>query len=212
MSYEEVVKAYGHPNLGTKNQSDKSFHLFYELAPEKKPVGPARNMYPSGFNVFLRDGKVENWSHNTSNAPRAEKVVGAEKPTLIATLPKMDHASGKFDPVAFVEGITVPNPMQDLNHRDLSDLLSVVAMLATNSTEPAADRNATLSANCDFIKTLANNFPEIAALRENATDGKIPIKALADATHPYTFDGKPFPTKTKKVKPDGTNQPPTVPK
>jgi len=155
MSCEEVIKVYGHPYNKLDTPDSKDLHLFYELAPEKRPVAPTRNMYPSGFNVFLKDGKAECWSHSNSNASRKEKVVGAEKSTLIATLPKVDTASGHFDPVAFVEGITVPNPKQDLNHTDLSDLLSVVVMLASYSTVPPADKNATLNANCDFIKTLA---------------------------------------------------------
>jgi outer membrane protein assembly factor BamE (lipoprotein component of BamABCDE complex) len=125
MGRNEVFKLFGKPYMASDKPHDDNFYLIYQIAPEKRPDNPKREMLPDGFKADFSDGKLSRWSHTYSNAPREEKVVGREEPTLRAILPEIDFSSGDVDFVAYIEGIVVSDPKQSVNKRDLGDLVSI---------------------------------------------------------------------------------------
>lgn len=196
MSHAEVLELLGRPHLGPAKPEDGDFSLTYTIAPEKRPGNPERKMLPNGFKVDFHDRKVSWWSHTYSNAPREEKVVGREPPTLKAILPEVDLSADNVDFARYVERIVIPDPKQALNGRDLSDLLSIVTMLSGNT--PDSDNDATLDSNCDFIRTLSHNFGEVAALRKKAEGGKMRISDLNDILSPYIHEGEVLPVESRQ--------------
>ncbi len=214
MSHAEVIKAFGNPSMGARKPADEDFFLFYRVAPEKRPENPRRKIFPDGFTVNFKGGKVAWWAHSFGNAVREEKVVGREPPTLKAALPDVDVTADEFDPIAFAEGIVIPDPKQDVNKRDLGDLIYMVRLLLSGlllrDLQGDSGGAATLDADCDFIKALAHNFREVASLREKSNDGRIQVKALNDSLFPYVIGEKPLPTKNQEVE-AGAGQPAAAP-
>jgi hypothetical protein len=66
----------------------------------------------------------------------------------------------------FIEGVAIPDPEHAVKTRDLSDLISLVTLLVRHLWGATRKRLLLWAANCDFMTTLANHFPEIAALRK----------------------------------------------
>ena len=205
MRPDDVLKLFGKPYITSDEPHDDDFFFLYMVAPEKRAENPKRKALPDGFKVDFDNGKVAGWSHTYSTAARAEKVVGRPEPTLKAILPDLDLAADDLDLVAFVEGIVVPDPEQSVNKRDLGDLISVTMMLSGILDEDAKQR--TLDANCDYMKTLAHHFPDIAALRRSAKDGRVAIEALNATLAPYAYGAKELPVQSKQVEQDGADQP-----
>lgn len=83
-------------------------------------------------------------------------------------------------------------------------MVSLVTILVS-SLEPGVEK-AALAADCDFLKTLAHNFPEVASLRKEAADGKVRVKALDDALSPYALGIKELP-RVKQVGKDAGKAP-----
>lgn len=199
MSRDEVLSLFGKPYMATDKRGDDDFFFIYQIAPEKRPDNPKREMLPDGFKADFADGKLSSWSLIESNASREEKVAGREEPTLKGILPDMDLSAGIPDLVAFVEGIVIPDPQQSVNKRDLQELISIAIMLS--STIKGVGEKDSLDANCDFMKTLSHNFEDVAALRKSANKGRVSVKKLNDTLSPYVFGEKELPEKTKPVEP-----------
>jgi len=190
---EEVVGRFGAPFMTLENAQPEDFSLFYHLAPEKRPENPKHEMLPDGFKVDFAEGKFVRWSSTYSNAQREGKTPGIRQPLLKATLPEMDMEADDFDMIAFVEGIVIPDPQQEVNAQDLADLVSVITMLAAVYDEESEER--TLSVKCDFMKILAHQFAEVAAiLKTIEVEGdKVRISVLNDLLSPYARGEKEFP-------------------
>ena len=204
MEGEEVIKLFGKPSLASGQAHDDEFYFIYQIAPEKRPDNPKREVFPDGFRADFSGGKLTTWSLTYSDAPREEKVVGREESTLKMLLPEMDLSAGVPDLVALVEGIVVPDPKQSVNKRDLGDLISIAMTLPNNRGADAA--KATLNADCDFMRTLSHNFADIAALRKNAENGRVRIDKLNEMLRPYAHGEKAMPVQTRRVEKDGGGQ------
>ncbi len=74
MGRDEVFKLFGKPYMASDKPHDDNFYLIYQIAPEKRPDNPKREMLPDGFKADFSDGKLSRWSHTYSNAPREEKA------------------------------------------------------------------------------------------------------------------------------------------
>jgi hypothetical protein len=59
------------------------------------------------------------------------------------------------------------------------------------------------------MKTLSHSFPDVAALRQGAKNGRVRIDKLNEILSPYAFGEKELPVKTKQVEQGGTGQPAT---
>ncbi len=188
---EEVVGRFGEPSMTLEKTRPEDFSLFYHLAPEKRPENPKHEMLPDGFKVDFAEGKLVRWSSTYSNAQREVKTPGMQQPLLKAILPEMDMEADDFDMIAFVEGIVIPDPQQEVNAQDLADLVSIITMLAATYDEESEER--TLSVNCDFMKILSHQFAEVAALLKTIEGDKVRISALSDRLSPYARGEKEFP-------------------
>lgn len=186
MSREEVLRLLGKPGLS----ADDSYFI-YSIAPEKRPENASRKMIPNGIKVDFAAGKLSRWSHTYSNETQERKVLGLEEPTLQAIFPELDLTSDDADLVAFLEGISIPNPNQPLNRRDLSDLISLTMMITSFPQKIAKEDS--LDSNSDFMVILARHFPEAAMLRQNAKQGRVTLKDLNAAVSPYVFGKKQLP-------------------
>jgi outer membrane protein assembly factor BamE (lipoprotein component of BamABCDE complex) len=196
MGRDEVLKLFGKPYMASEKPHADNIYLIYQIAPEKRPDNPRREMLPNGFKVDFSNGKLSSWSHTHSNESREEKVVGREEPTLRAILPEMDLSSGDADLVAFVEGIVVPDPKQSVNKRDLGDLISIAMMLS--STLDKDSKEVTLNADCDFMKTLSHSFLDVAKLRQGAKNGRVRIDKLNEILSSYALGERELPANTTK--------------
>lgn len=205
MKREEVLKIFGKPFSVSGASHEEHFHLWYLIAPEKRPQDPKRGMLPDGFGVDFTDGKLSRWSHTYSNVPREEKMVGGESPTLRVILPEVDFSSGDLNLVAYVEGIVIPDPKQSVNRRDLGELISIAMSLSSVREKDSA--KATLDADCDFMKVLSRHFSEVAALRKSAVEGRVEVNQLSEILSPYVFGKKELPVKAKEGEQAGAGQP-----
>ena len=209
MGRDEVLKLFGKPYLASDKPHDKDFYFIYKIAPEKRSDNPERTVLRDGFKADFSDGKLSWWSHTYSNVPREEKVVGREEPTLRAILPEIDFSSGDLDLVAYVEGIVVPDPKQIVNQRDLGELIAMALTLSRSHEEDS--KQATLDADCDFMKTLSQNFPEVAALMRSAKEGRVSIDKLSGVISPYALGEKELPVKIERVEQPGGDRPAIAP-
>ena len=191
LSYEEVLKLYGKPTHRAGGAQDPKTSATWIIAPERSEPNPELADIPVGFDVNFSKGSVTGWRQIRLGMSRAEKVVGLEPATLKAVLPELDLSEGEPDWIAYVEAIQIPDPAQPVNKRDLGDLLGIALQLrhSVNNDEPGA---AHISSDCDFMKTLAHNFPEVEALRKQAKTGRVEVEKLLSVVHPYLSGEKPL--------------------
>jgi hypothetical protein len=191
LSYEEVRKLYGKPTHREGGAQDPKTSATWIIAPERSEPNPELADIPVGFDVDFSKGSVAGWRQIRGQMSREEKLVGLEPSTLKVVLPEIDLSEGEPDWIAFVEAIQVPDPTQPVNKRDLTDLLAIILPMghSLNGQEPGA---AHISANCDFMKTLAHNFPEVEALRTQAKTGRVKVEKLLSVAHPYLSGEKPL--------------------
>lgn len=103
----------------------------------------------------------------------------------------------------------MPDPQQKVNRSDLEDLLTIALQTtAVVEVEPGGKKAATVSAGCDLMRTLAHHFPELAALREKAVEGRVRLDVLEAALMPYVTGGKPMPLPAAESKPGGNEAAP----
>jgi hypothetical protein len=201
MERDEVIGVLGKPCYTSGKAEDGKFQLLYQIAPEKREENPGRDAVRDGFEVRFAEGKVEGWELSSSFHARVRKVVGRAPGLLVATYPKADLGSGKVDPIALIEGFTIPNIRQQVNATDLQELLSL-AIMASNWQSDEEKEERRLSIQCDFMKILALHFPEAQALADRAVDGSVPVKSVGDALSPYVAEGKALPD-AQVAPPDG---------
>lgn len=197
MSVDEVVKVFGRPYLPLADIGPEASWLSYSIAPERRTESPDGQAVEDGFHVHLRDGKVTGWSYSYSNSPKELKLVGQEAPSLKMTAPEIEGPIKEFDFIDYFEKIDVENPRQEVNQRDLSDLIALCSMLGSWSNQKEAE-DRLVRADCDLMETMAIHFPEIAVLRKEAKDGKILVSALSEAVAPYLTGRKPLPVADPK--------------
>lgn len=193
MSLAEVEKLYGKPYLGVGIQDPAldEFASMYKLAPEKRPQPVHGTGYPESFRVVFKGGKVIHWDISAwSSAPPEMRVVGVKSQgssSLMLVLPKMDLSTGQFDPAALLQGIRIPEPDQAVATEDLR----MLAQLAHAMSPPHEEGEIRI--DCELMLFLARQFPEAAALRANAKEGKIQLSELHKAFEPYVDGSKPLP-------------------
>jgi hypothetical protein len=192
MSFDEVAKVFGSPYLSFGGPGPKATRLSYEIAPERRNESPDGKVVENGFDVLLRDGKVTGWAHRFSNFPRELKRVGGEAPLLRMTVPELKGPMEEVDLVEYFEKVDVEDPRQEVNGRDLAELLALCSMLDSWSEQREPEERL-VSADCDVMETMAIHFPEVAALRKEAKDGRIRVSALSEALEPYNTGRKPLP-------------------
>lgn len=192
MSVDEVVKVFGRPFHPAGEPGPEVSRLSYEIAPERRNESPDGTVVENGFDVLLRDGKVTGWAHRFSNAPKELKRVGGEAPLLRMTAPELKGPMEKVDLIDYFEKVDVEDPRQKVNGRDLAELLALCSMLDSWSEQREAEERL-VRVDCDLIETMAVHFPEVAALRKEAKDGRIRVSALSEALEPYNTGRKPLP-------------------
>ena len=197
MSVDEVVKVFGSPYLSFGGPGPEATRLSYEIAPERRNESPDGKVVENGFDVLLRDGKVTGWAHRFSNIPRELKRVGGEAPLLRMTAPELKGPMEKVDLIDYFEKVAVEDPRQKVNGRDLAELLALCSMLDSWSEQREPEERL-VRADCDLIETMAVHFPEVAALRKEAKDGRIRVSALKQALEPYNTGRKPLPVEEPK--------------
>lgn len=197
MSVDEVVKIFGRPTVPARNPDTGASSLFYEVAPERRNESPDGKVVENGFGVHLRDGKVTGWAYSYSNIPRELKLVGRQAPSLRMTAPELKGPMEKVDLIDYFEKVDVEDPRQKVNGRDLAELLALCSMLDSWSEQRKPEERL-VRADCDLIETMAVHFPEVAALRKEAKDGRIRVSALKQALEPYNTGRKPLPVEEPK--------------
>ena len=111
--------------------------------------------------------------------------------TLKAVFPEVDREAEGGNTVAWIERISFPEPEQAVNAQDLADLVSMTTMLSTILGKEMVE--ATLDADCDFVKMLSRHFGEVAELRRKKVDGRIKVRFLKEALSPYVIGKKILP-------------------
>ena len=192
MSVDEVVKVFGRPYLPAGDLGPEVARLSYQIAPERREESPDGKAVEDGFDVLLKDGKVTGWAHRFSNAPKELKRVGREAPSLRMTAPELKVPVQDVDFVAYFEQVDVEDPRQKINRTDLEDLVALCSMLGSWSDQEVPEERL-VRADCDLIETMAVHFPEVAALRKEAKDGRIRVSSLNEALEPYNTGRKPLP-------------------
>jgi hypothetical protein len=195
MSHGEVITEFGRPTHGSKIPPDS---LRYNIAPERLPENPKRDVIADGFVVDFIDGKVVQWSRTFSNGQRQEKPVDRSPRVLKTTYPKIDFSDENMDLVGFFEGIKIENPRQKITIADLGDLLSLASMVSESAD---INKRTDVSANCDVMRTLAHHLHEVEELRKKASQGRIHLAPLAQALSPYLTGEKLLPTPPDKIFP-----------
>jgi hypothetical protein len=204
MSHAEVLAEFGKPTRGPKEPSDSTYRLSYDVAAEKLPPNPDKDVIPVGFTVDFVDGKVTTWSPFWSNAQQQQKTPELSSRVLKATFPKVDLSDEKLDWVGFFEEIKIENPRQKITLGDLWDLVGIVD-LTSKALEP--NQKANVSADCDVLRILSHHLPEVEKLRQSATNGRIPIATLNETLSPYFNGEKLLPTPTDKILPSKSAPP-----
>ena len=133
--------------------------------------------------------------------PNPEAADGGKEPPILPVIyPPMDLEADNFDTVAFEEGIKIADPKGGVNVRDLGGLISTTLLLTKASTVNSGPK-PTIAADCDFIKALAHNFPEVAPLAKIPNTGRISVESLGDVMSPYIDGNKSWPLKLQTAKP-----------
>lgn len=197
MSVDEVVKAFGSPYLSFGGPGPKATRLSYEIAPERRSESPDGKVVENGFDVLLRDGKVTGWAHRFSDLPRELKRVGKEAPLLRMKAPELKGPMEEVDLIDYFEKVNVEDPRQKVNEVDLAELLALCSMLDRWSVQREPEERL-VRADCDLIETMAIHFPEVAALRKEAKEGRIGVSSLREALEPYNTGRKPLPVADPK--------------
>lgn len=191
MSEEQVVGVLGKPSLRMELEGG-FLRLVYDCAPERLPLNPNGEMRPIGVSVhFDADSQTyRSWSYSTGNEPRKRKVVGRPEPLLRVVIPKLDYSDPELDFSVLIEGMTIPDLTQKVNHTDLYKVLGMIEMVSTGLDEGS---RKVLSSDCDIVKFLAQYLPEFEQAIDKAENGKVKIEDLKEAGHPYMWDSKPLP-------------------
>ena len=192
MSYEDVVKIYGKPTFQHGNVRDIEVRGSWVIAPERCAPNPEEAMIPYGFDVEFNNAKVVRWQQSLGPFSRKEKVIGLGPATLKVILPVVDVTKGEVDRIWYFENTKVPDPSQPLNKRDLQDLLAMTEVLLSPFMNMEKLEAARIDSDCDFMKTLAHNFPEVEEARKQADAGKVEMKKLLLAVSPYRSGEKPL--------------------
>ncbi len=194
MSREEVTKIFGQPQF----TSDR--RMTYELAPEKRPADDAGGkMYPSGFSVVLAEGRVESWEHRASNARRNLKPAPLVGSILTQALRSKDFFKPDFNPAVHFEAIKIPDAsLAAVEPADFKEIAMVVQLYAQCAEgRPVAEGD--IDPACDMAVLLARHFPEVAALKKEAGEGKLSLRRLRRAVAPYADGKKESPNPAPKV-------------
>jgi len=96
-------------------------------------------------------------------------------------LPKEDWSTREL-----FENLMIPDPAQKVNLADLSLMITIVAQLASDQNNHKTE----VDPNCDLMKTLAHNFPEVRDLRKIAGKDKIDLNQIHLALEPYRSETK----------------------
>jgi hypothetical protein len=189
MTQTEVIGELGKATSTHFDDAGRLDSLNYSLAPERRSL--TREAHPDGFEVQFLVGKVSHWKINIwTSAPREPKPQGKNLRRLKAKFPGEGVADKDFGTIPWIEKVELfLQPGQQKPHsQDYADLISMIYNLATT-----ADETLLIEANCTVVKTLADGFPEVEALRKTAKDDKISLQKLNDLLKPYILGEKPFP-------------------
>ncbi|MCU0795514.1 MAG: hypothetical protein MUF31_06210 [Akkermansiaceae bacterium] len=193
---EKVAEIFGKPTHRSERAGNDPFYWIYDLAPERLPENPKREMIPSGIKVDFSEGKLSMWSYTYSNSSRKHRLIGREAATLKIVLPEIDLSKDDVNFITFLEAIEIPTPEQNLTTRDFQELLSLAdALPVVTSQHP---EKPSIDGDCDFIELLSNHFPEVATLRKQSQDGRVSCDALSKVLGPYLSGEKALPIKTQK--------------
>jgi hypothetical protein len=193
MTMADVLAEFGKASRRSQDDKGNVTALEYELAPEKRSM--STEMRPDGFRIQFDAGKVTRWDfHRWSSSPREGKPPKGGRRALNAKIPQADLAADNFDIIRWVEEIKLG--FKDGEERptvqDLMDLVSIVF-----SAAQAGEDTAMVEANCSVVAMLADDFPEVGALRKEAKDGKVSLLKLHEVLSPYMLGDKRFPGSDK---------------
>lgn len=123
-------------------------------------------------------------------APKPEMPAEKNRRRLHAKMPDFEIDDERFGVIRWIEGIqlTLKEGETKPHSQDYADLISMI-----HSSALMAEEADLIDANCSVVKTLAEKFPEVAALGKNAGDGQIKLLELRDLLEPYLFGEKEFP-------------------
>lgn len=191
MSKDQIITALGQPTSVSVIE-DKLLILSYECADERLPPNPDGEMRPTGVTLHFdaQNKTYASWSYTTSNAPRAEKVIGRPAPVLKIIIPEVNMADPEFDLTAFIEDSKIPDFKQNIGHRDLYDLLGLIETVSSSEEQGASK---TVSATCDIVRFLAHYLTEFEKLLQETDGDRVKVSDLRKAAHPYMWEGKALP-------------------
>lgn len=191
MTADEVIAIYGKPARHNRKPDHKDFYLEYEIAPERRPDKPAGGMVPDSFKVEFRDDKVTRWGPCRWSDGRRELKNESRAPGLLkAIFPAIDMAAEDINLIAWIEGISIPDLSQQMSQGDLGALLS---LLYSTTLPRDATEHDTIRPDCDVLKILAKDLPDIAKLTAAAKDGKIPLPDLHAVVKRFCLGETPIP-------------------
>lgn len=196
MSADEVVAAFGQPSSKMKPDEDGDSSYSYHLAWEKLPIEQGYHL--SGLNVQFVNGKVYYWGmvHTTSTRATKPQIVG-EPSSLRMILPKDDFSDPDIDLIAYLEGIDIPDLGHKLNRNDYANLVYVVVQAYYAEANTTSVGDFPIRADCDIIKILALNLPEVSKFKKSSEKNTLNLKELKDILEPYWSGEKRYPCETK---------------
>lgn len=114
------------------------------------------------------------------------------------TFVPIDYQRGDINANDFalmLESMKINNPQSQLNLPDSHNILGMIVQMGYFKNLGGDD--VIISGNCDLIKLLEANFPEVAQYdwpgKSDTDRGKVDLSKLKDLLEPYLMGDKPLP-------------------
>jgi hypothetical protein len=192
-----VFQRFGRP-LYSFPVDDMTTMLVYEIPPDVLPAdapGGNSELFLSGFSVYVGTNGVLKWCQNLRGVPKPD----AEKDGPLRfriTLPTFNDARAPGSRFSIIEETQLSSTTTKLNRTEAGTLLLLI-LKEYFFLADADQSQAFVSANCDLIRALGNDLPEINGLAAEGSDisrtGTINLGRLVDAIEPYWLGRKALP-------------------
>ncbi|MFK5924105.1 MAG: hypothetical protein QM496_18155 [Verrucomicrobiota bacterium] len=196
MGVNEVVAFFGKPSMKMKPDEGGSFSYSYHLAWERLPIESGTHL--NGFTVQFNNGKVDWWGMVHTNMTRASKPLIVGEPSSLKMISSRDDFSdADIDLVAYLEDIVIPDLGHKLNRNDYANLVYMVVQTYYTEVNATDAGDSSIKADCDIIKILAQNLPEVSKFKKASKKNTLNLKELKDILEPYWSGEKLYPGETK---------------
>ncbi len=102
-----------------------------------------------------------------------------------------------IDRVAYLEEIVIPDLGHKLNRNDYANLVYMVVQTYYIEVNAIDAADSSIAADCDIIKILALNSPEVSKFKQASKKNTLNLKGLKDILEPYWSGEKLYPGETK---------------